>query len=103
MQIKKIGGGFLCSTWNKAYGYLSRGRGVKVLKLRSLGNYFKSLYLLCKLMSIGGRDSYFLNLGWWGRLDSLSLTLLGGGYLLFLFCVTDVIIMDSCKRETVCI
>jgi len=27
---------------------------------------FKVVYLLCKTVCIGGRDSYFLNLGVWG-------------------------------------
>ena len=29
VRIKKVWGVFLCFTWNKACGYLSRGRGVK--------------------------------------------------------------------------
>jgi hypothetical protein len=33
VELKKIGGLFLCSTWNKAYGYFNRGRGVNAVKL----------------------------------------------------------------------
>ena len=81
VEIKKIGGLFLGYVLADACGYLSRGRGVKVLKLRSLGNYFESLYLLCILMSIGGGGLLLLKMGVWGRMVSPCLTLLGGGYL----------------------
>jgi hypothetical protein len=93
MENKKIGGGFLRYVLAEVYGYFSRGRGVKGQ------DYFKSLYLLCILMSIGGLGLLFYILGCGGRLDSLSLTLLGVGYLLFLFCVTDVIIIATSRSN----
>jgi hypothetical protein len=83
MQNKKIGGVFLGYVLAGACGYLSRGRGVKVLELRRSGNYFKSLYLLCILISIGGLGLLFYILGCGGVLGFYCLTLLGVGYLLF--------------------
>jgi hypothetical protein len=55
------------------------GGGIEV------GNKYdvKTQYLLCKTVCIGGRDSYFLKMGVWGRMARHSLTLLGEGYLLF--------------------
>ena len=54
---------------------------------------------MCRLVSIGGLTILFLILGWWGCLACQGLTLLGVGYLKFLFCVTDVIIMATSKRN----
>jgi hypothetical protein len=67
IEIKKVRGVFLCFTWNKSCGYLSRGRGVKWAMLEH-GEFFKVVYLTCKLVSIGGLTILFLILGGRGRL-----------------------------------
>jgi hypothetical protein len=107
MENKKIGGGFLRYVLAEVYGYFSRGRGVsrppKSAAKQLAGLIYKTLYLLCILMSIGGLGLLLYILGVWVCLDSLSLTLLGVGYLLFLFCVTSMVIMNPCKQGMVCI
>ena len=80
MQIKKVRGVFLCSTWNKSCGYLSRGRGVKWAMLEH-GEFYKTQYLLSRLVSIGGLTILFLILGVWGCMARQGLTLLGVGHL----------------------
>jgi hypothetical protein len=54
-----------------------------VLELRSSGNYFKTRYLLCKSVCIGGLILLFLKMGCGGHMVCQCLTLLGEGYLLF--------------------
>jgi len=98
MQIKKIWGVFLCGRLWESCGYLSRGRGVKCARFKH-GEFFKTQNPLCRLVCIGGLTILFIKMGVWGCLLFTYLTLLGGGYLLFLFCVTDMIIIATSRSN----